>query len=468
MRNAATPIRHIYLRLPFKLFLNPVRLFEKAKRFVAGQHYELGIHVKIADTSGQDIVLEKRGSRFKWFIYLGGAVLLMVAIVLAAPAFSRWTSAQHSVAFDRIRLATVTQGDFVRDVSVQGKIVAAVSPTLYASAAGTISFYVQAGQDVTEGQLLAEIDSPELNNQLEQEQATLQSMSIDIDRQGIQAKKQALENQKVVDLAEVTLNAAEREMRRAEAAYQRNAISAIDYEKAQDDLQNAKLAHQHAVQDAKLNKESLDFELKTKRLQIQRQQLLVDELLRQVDRLKLLSPVKGIVGQLVVEEKTAIAKNQPVISVVDLTQFEVEVAVPESYADDLGLGMQAEIRTGNDLHLATLVSISPEIQNNQVLGRVRFDAAPPEGLRQNQRLTTRILLERKENVLMVKRGQFLDSGAGRVAYKVNGDVAQKVAIKTGARSLSQVEILQGLEPDEQIIISSTESFQGADSVLINR
>ena len=151
-----------------------------------------------------------------------------------------------------------------------------------------------------------------------------------------------------------------------------------------------------------------------------------------------------------------------------MSQFEVEVAVPESYADDLGLGMEAEIRTGNDLHKAMLVSISPEIQNNQVIGRVRFAGAPPEGLRQNQRLTTRILLELKEDVLMVKRGQFLDSGAGRVAYQVDGDVAVKKTIKTGARSLSQVEILEGLDVNEEIIISSTDAFQGAETILINR
>jgi len=233
-------------------------------------------------------------------------------------------------------------------------------------------------------------------------------------------------------------------------------------------LDSAKLAYNHSVEDASLNQESLEFEMTTKRLEIQRQQLLVDDLLRQVGELQIMSPVDGIVGQLVVEQKTAVAKNQPIITVVDLSQFEVAVAVPESYADDLGLGMEAEIRTGNDLHKAMLVSISPEIQNNQVIGRVRFAGTPPDGLRQNQRLTTRILLELKEDVLMVQRGQFLDSGAGRVAYQVNGDVAVKRTIKTGARSLSQVEILEGLDIDQEIIISSTEAFQGADTVLINR
>jgi len=424
--------------------------------------------VKISDTSGQDVMLESKSSRFKLVAYLGAIFIIVLLGFIITPTFVRWSSADHSVAIDRIRLATVTRGDFVRDVSVQGRIIAAVSPTLYATNSGTITFTVQAGETVKKGYILGEIDSPELTNRLAQEQATLQSMTIEKDRQQIQSKKQALENQKVVDLAKVTLNAADREQRRAKEAFKRSAISSIDYEKAQDDLDSAQLAYDHAVEDASLNQESLEFEMKTKRLVIQRQQLLVDDFLRQVADLSITSPVNGIVGQLVVEEKTAVGKNQPIITVVDLTQFEVEVAVPETYADDLGLGMEAEIRTGNELHKAMLVSISPEIQNNQVIGRVRFAQSPPNGLRQNQRLTTRILLELKKDVLMVKRGQFLDSGAGRIAYQVDGDVAIKRSIKTGARSLSQVEILEGLAINEEIIISSTDAFQGANTILINR
>ena len=424
--------------------------------------------MKIADTSGQDVMIESNKGRFKLYAYLGATIGIILLGFMITPTLARWSSADHSVSIDRVRLATVTRGDFVRDVSVQGRIIAAVSPTLYSTASGTVTFNVQAGETVTKGDPLGLIDSPELTNRLAQEQATLQSMMIEKDRQEIQSKKQALENQKVVDLAKITLNAADREQRRAAEAFKRNTISKIDHEKATDDLDSAKLAYNHSVEDASLNQESLEFEMTTKRLEIQRQQLLVDDLLRQVGELQIMSPVDGIVGQLVVEQKTAVAKNQPIITVVDLSQFEVAVAVPESYADDLGLGMEAEIRTGNDLHKAMLVSISPEIQNNQVIGRVRFAGTPPDGLRQNQRLTTRILLELKEDVLMVQRGQFLDSGAGRVAYQVNGDVAVKRTIKTGARSLSQVEILEGLDIDQEIIISSTEAFQGADTVLINR
>ena len=188
------------------------------------------------------------------------------------------------------------------------------------------------------------------------------------------------------------------------------------------------------------------------------------------------SPVSGIVGNLAAEQRNQVAKNQAILSVVDLSEFELEVDIPESYADDLAINMPALVTVNGSDHLAKLVSISPEIENNQVTGRVRFSKKdengsalqPPRGLRQNQRLTTRILMENRPDVLMLSRGQFLESGSGRVAYVVEGNIARRTNIVTGARSLSNVEVLSGLSANQQVIISSTDQFNDAQTVLITQ
>lgn len=424
--------------------------------------------MKITDTSGQDVVLAPQSKKKLWTT--GAAVLVGVSVLvgLFLPTYSDWVNSDISVSRDRLRIAKVTQGDLTRDLSVQGKVVAAVSPKLYSPAQGTITYQVDAGDEVQQNQVLAIIDSPELSNQLEQEKATLQQLQIDIERQKISAKQQALQNQKSVDLAKVTLTAADREKRRADKAFQSNSISAIDFEKAQDDLENAKLEHKHAVSDAKLNIESLEFELKTNQLKVDRQALMVADLQRKVEALTVRSPVGGIVGNLTVQQKNQVSQNQDILSVVDLSEFELEVQIPESYADDLAIGMEADIQLNGEAHPATLVTISPEILNNQVTGRVRFAASTPNGLRQNQRLTTRILMENKPNVLMVQNGQFLESGNGRFAYVVKENMAYRTRITTGARSLASVEIVDGLSIGQQIVVSSTDLFRGADNVLLTQ
>lgn len=421
----------------------------------------------IADTSGQDVLLDRKSHtrRTVVVVIVAGIVLSLVAW-LALPALQRWSQAEASVARDRLRLATVTRGDLVRDVSVQGRVVAAVSPTLYATQPGTITFQVESGDRVEAGDVLAVIDSPEVSNRLQQEQSSLERLQLELERHAIQSKQDRLQNQKSVDMAKVQLTAADREKRRADQAYGKEAISQLDWEKAHDELLNAELAYKHAVADADLANERLDFEHRAKKLEADRQGLLVADLQRQVDELTMHSPVSGIVGNLLVAQKTAVTRNQPVLSVVDLSQFEVELQVPESYADDLAIGMASQVHVGNEVHDATLVSISPEIIDGQVTARVRFDGEPPQGLRQNQRLTTRVLIESKHDVLTVRRGQFLESGGGHIAYQVVDGMARRRSIEVGARSLNAVEIMDGLQEGDTIVISSTDAFNGAETVMI--
>ena len=423
--------------------------------------------LSIADTSAQDVPLAPRDPRRKYLILAGIAIAAVALVVLAAPAVNRWANATVSVPFERIRIATVVRGDLVRDVSVQGRVVAAVSPTLYATASGAITLNVDAGEQVVAGQVLAAVESPELTNQLEQAEASLAQRKIELERQRIDTRQQALEKRKAADLAEVTVVAARREMRRAEEAKKRGVIPLIDYEKAEDDLRNAELAYEHARSDADLHDERLAFELRASEFEVSTQELVVEDLRRQVYELSIKSPVSGIVGDLLVDQKAAVSRDMPVLAVVDLSRYEIDVMIPETYADDLAIGMAAEIMTGGQTYGGQLVAVSPEVVNNQVASRVRFVGDSPTGLRQNQRLTTRILLAEYSGVLMVQRGQFLDSGGGRLAYVVTDDrVAERRQIQTGARSLGAVEIVDGLEPGDTIVISNLDPFRGADTVLL--
>ncbi|NOX69113.1 MAG: efflux RND transporter periplasmic adaptor subunit [Gammaproteobacteria bacterium] len=423
--------------------------------------------MKISDTSAQDVELAPKDPRARRWMLAGLGAAIAMLILLAAPWVARWSSATVSVPYDRVRTAVVVKGDLVRDVSVQGRIVAAVSPTLYATASGSITLHVVAGEQVVAGQILASVDSPDLMSELQQSESALGQRKVELERQRIESRQQALEKRKDADLADVALVAAKREQRRAAEANDLGVIPIIDFEKAQDDLRKAELAYQHAIADAGLFDERLAFELRASAFEVSRQELLVDDLRRQVSDLAIKSPVDGIVGDLLIDQKSAVSRDTPVMAVVDLTRFEIDAQIPESYADDLVIGMQAEIQVGGARFDGQLVAVSPEIVNNQVASRIRFLNAGPTNLRQNQRLTTRILLAEYNDVLMVQRGQFLDSGAGRIAYVIRKDhTAERRQIKTGARSLGSVQIIAGLEPGDTIVISNLDPFRGADRALL--
>jgi HlyD family secretion protein len=422
---------------------------------------------RVTGTAGQDRPIDQAPRRRRRLI-VGGVVVLAVIIAgaLAVPAWQRFVGSEHSVPLARLRLATVTRGEFLRDVVVDGVVVAAVSPTMYSPADGNVTFHVQPGDTVKVGDVLATVDSPELTNRLAQEQASLQGLETGLERRAIDMKTEELRNRQAADLAEVDVTAAERELRRAEGVHAEHVISDRDYEKAKDDLAKAKLEHAHALENARLQSESLAFELKALRLERDRQQLSVTELGRQADGLSVRSPVDGMVGTRAVAEKANIARNAPVVTVVDLSALEIEMLVPQAYGDDLSLGLDAEVNFGAATYPAKVTAISPEVQENQVKGRVRFKGDVPPGLRQNQRVSVRVVLEEKPDTIKVQRGSFLDSGGGRIAYVVHDGLAERHNVRIGSTSLREVEVLEGLQPGDQIIISSVSEFQDAQTLRL--
>ncbi|MCG8466408.1 MAG: efflux RND transporter periplasmic adaptor subunit [Xanthomonadales bacterium] len=425
--------------------------------------------VQIRDTSGQDRVIDNRPQKRRRVII--GTALLLSAVATAVwmfPSVQQFSASEHTVSRERLRFATVQQGAFVRDISVTGQAVAAVRPTLYSSAPGTVTLSVQAGEQVQQGQLLAQIDSPELKNRWQQESASLTSLTLDGERETINARQESLRLQQTVDLARVSFEAAQRELARAEQSWQKQLISRQDFERRQDEVASAKLALDHASQDAQLAEERLAFEARARVSTLERQQLVVDELQRQLNALSVHSPVNGIVGNLQIAQKEVVALNQALLTVVDLSALEVELNIPETYAEELAPGMELAVSYRNTDYNALLSTIAPEVSQGQVIARARFSAEAPAQLKQNQRVSARIVLAEKDQATIVERGPFLSSAQGSVAYVVDGNYAHRRAIQTGASSINSVEVLQGLALGEQIILSDLSEFGRAETIRISQ
>ena len=235
-----------------------------------------------------------------------------------------------------------------------------------------------------------------------------------------------------------------------------------------DLLESAKLNLEHAREFEALDRNSLEFERETRKLAREQQQLIVNEYIAQVDQLELRSPFRGTIGSLLIERQAWVQPGTPVMTVIDLTNFELEGSVPQSYADDLVPGISAEIRVGLETFPGVLISVSQEVINNSVPVRIDFGSQIPGDLRVNQQLTTRLLLDTRENVNILSRGPFLESGGGRIAYVVQNDLAIRQDIEVGATSINEVEILSGLDPGDEVIISNINIFDGANTVYIGR
>lgn len=393
------------------------------------------------------------------------AIGALLVISLLAWSLRSWLSSEKVVSRERMRTAVVERGPFTRDVAATGLVVAAVSPTLFAEAPGTIIYKVRAGDAVQAGDVLGTVQSAALENEYERERATLAGADANLNRQTIEVRRQILKSSQDSDLAKVHITAAEREYKRAQDAWDIHVIPERDYLRARDDLETAKLTYAHAVETGNLEKDSLQLELRGQRAQRDAQALLVARLRERVDALTLKSPVAGIVATLAQVERAQVPENAPLVTVVDLSALEIEFQVAESYANEIKAGMNAEVSLDGRKLVGTVAGISPDVRNSQVTGRVRF-AQQPQGLRQNQRASVRIVLDERADVLKVGRSPFQDSDTHFV-YVVRDGEAVRTPVELGAASIGEIEIRSGLAVGDVVVLSDMRDFKDAPAVLIS-
>jgi HlyD family secretion protein len=419
----------------------------------------------IRDTSAQDTVVTPAPRR-RWLRWGLAAAAAAIARGAIAMLLSGWHAGTATVDASRLRIATVSVGTLVRDAAVNGRVVAAVSPTLYAPAASTVTLKVHAGDTVKNGDVLAQLESPELANALQRERSSFEELQAEIARQEILARKQKLTAIRDADQAAIELATAKRQLERVERAGVEGVLAKNDFDKAKDTLKSAEIRGKHAAEAAQLESSDVDLQLKTRRAQLQRQRLVLADAQRKVDELTVRAPMDGLIGSLAVADRSVVPANAPLMTLVDLSRLEVEIEIPETYMQDLGIGLNVEITAGETKAMGKVAAISPEVIKNEVLARVRFTGPEPKGLRQSQRVTARLLIDEKPNALIVPRGPFVEQLGGHSAYVVEDGVATKRPITIGATSVTAVEITSGLKAGDRVVISGTDTFDNADKVNI--
>lgn len=419
----------------------------------------------IRDTSAQDIA--RAGSQ-QWYrrksLYVVGGGVAGLLVILAWLAHS-WAHSGHVVSSQSLEIATVTRGDFVQDVAGRGTVIAAVSPTLSSTAPGTVTYLVHAGDRVTKEQVLARLASPELENEYERDRTTLASMDAALAQQRVELQQELLQNREQADLAAVTMSQQLRELQRLQAAWALHVISEQRYEAAYDTYSIARLNYENANHNARLERQRILLELRTRQLDRDAQSLLVQGLQRRIDALTVRSPVNGMVADLAQPDQSHVGSSMPLVTVIDLSALAIQFQVAESFANGIEPGLPTDITLDGQTVHGVVTEVSPDVRDGWVTGRVKFVGAQPVGLRQNEQAAVRIVMGEHNNVLMVDRGAFLDP-ATRDVYVVQGDEAIRRRVTLGAASISEIQVVRGLDAGDRVVISDTQDFNDARQLRI--
>lgn len=189
----------------------------------------------------------------------------------------------------------------------------------------------------------------------------------------------------------------------------------------------------------------------------------------QVGTLRVLAGTAGVLQQMQVEVGQQVTPGTNLARVAEPQRLKAELKIAETQAKDIQMGQQAAIDTRNGIIEGHVVRIDPAVLQGTVTVDVALDGALPQGARPDLSVDGTIELERLADVIYVGRPAFgqTQSTVGLFKLEEGGKSAVRVQVRLGRSSVNTVEILEGLQPGDQVILSDTSAWDNYNRILLN-
>lgn len=414
---------------------------------------------------GMDQIIEKKkGLQKKHFIYIAGALLLTLLIVMVVKSSG---SSTYRIDKEKLTISTVSNGDFKDFISLTGTVEPITTIFLDVEEGGKVEEIVtEEGEMVKKGDILIKLRNNDLNlsilnseSQLAYHTNELRNTMISMERQKISNEQQLLN----IDYRIVKLK---RNYEQDKTLYDKGFVSKEDYlvSKESHDLavRDRELIYEKMVQDSIFRanqKVQMNESLKNmqQNLSMVRQRL---------NNLNVKAPVDGQLGTLNAEIGESIARGQRIGQIQVLDNFKVVAMVDEHYIDRVRKGLDAQFERQENNYQLAVKKVYPEVRDGQFEIDLLFKDEMPDKLRTGQTYHIKLELGKPVEAVLLPRGGFFQSTGGQWVYVLDasGNFATKRNIKIGRQNMQYYEVLEGLQPDEQIISSSYEFFKDNDRI----
>jgi len=213
---------------------------------------------------------------------------------------------------------------------------------------------------------------------------------------------------------------------------------------------------------------SVDEQILAQETQVRRLHAIVQFNAERLASMEVTAGVSGVLAELPVQEGEWVQAGGSLARVVQPGRLRAEVRIPQTQAQDIVVGQTAYIDTRNDTILGRVSRIDPAVQNAAVLIDVALIGELPRSARPDLSIDGTVEIERLENVIYVGRPAFgqANSRVGMFKLVEDGNYAERVSVQLGASSVNQIQVLEGLEPGDVVILSPMDQWDGYDRVRL--
>ncbi len=414
-----------------------------------------------------DIQLEKKkGLKPKHYGYiaLGALVLFTGWKLLFANSVSTYRTEK-----ERLSIAQVTQGKFDDYITINGSVAPIATIYMDAYEGGRVSEkLIEEGTMVKKGDIILKLENMGLYEQILASESNLALKQNDLRSTKLTFDSRQVEGRRSLATTEYDLQRLKRNYEQNEALFADELISKETYLLSKENYELAEkqrdIVKLQTEQDDELRKTSLtglDADL-------QRMRKTLSMVYERLDHLNVRAPADGQLGFLDAEIGQSIAQGERIGQINVLTDFKIEAEIDEHYIDRVKRDLSATLERNEKEYGLRLRKVYPEVRNGRFKVDLVFTDDKPETIRAGQSYNIRLQLGASNEALLLPKGGFFQSTGGQWVFVVgtNENEAVKRNIRIGKQNSRYYEVLEGLEPGENVITSNYDSFGTAERIVL--
>lgn len=417
-----------------------------------------------------DIVREKKKQNpvTKYWPWL----LAVIPVYFAVHYLWFLAQADFSVDSDALVTGEVKKGDF--SVSVRGTGVLVPEDIQWLSAgveARVEKIVVKPGKVVKKGDLIVRLNNPQLVQKLEESQWELEALEAETTAQKVSQESALLDQKSLMLNAKLDFEASSlRQSAQAKLFKNKSgAVSQIDYEQTR--LQTAQFKERFKIQEERYAKmkENLVAQSNARVARLNKMKKTLERIKQQVEELNVRATMDSVVQALPLEPGQQIATGSNIAKLARQDSLIAELQVPEIQIRDVANGQRVVIDTRNSKIEGRVVRVDPAVINGNVQVDVALTESLPKDARPDLTVDGEIKVAELSNTLHVERPLFAQSESSYSLYKLtdNGQFAVRVNVQLGQGSVNQIQIIEGLEVGDKVIISDPTSWETYEKIRIN-
>lgn len=403
---------------------------------------------------------EKRRMWMKW----GGTVVVGIVAVIALMQLMQESLRERDIVF-----SVVDEGSIDVSVSASGKVVPAFEEIINSPINSRIlEVYKKGGDSVEVGTPILRLDLLSAETDYKKQLDEVQMNELKLEQLRIQNRSKLSEMEMQLKVSRMELNRKAVELRNEQYLDSLGAGTTDKVRQVELDYNVSKLKLEEDEQKFINEQATADADLKVKELELNIARKTLAETKRTLDDARIKAPRKAILTYVNTEIGAQVAQGEKVAIVSDLSHFKIEGEIADTYGDRIAAGSRAVVKVGKEELAGTVTDVTPLSKNGVMSFSVRLEQDNHKRLRSGLKTDVYVLTAVKDSVMRIANGSYYVGPGEYELFVRSGNELLKRKVQLGDSNYELVEVVGGLKPGDQVVVSDMSNYKNKRKMKLEK